>query len=99
MNTDPHVYLVSYDIADAKRLRRVFKTMRGFGDHLQYSVFLCVLSPLQRERMVGRLEELIHHGEDQVLIVPLGAAGAQRSWRMSTLGLPYVHPERCVRVF
>ena len=99
MNTDPHVYLVSYDIADPKRLRKVFKTMRGFGDHLQFSVFLCVLSPLQRERMERRLEDLIHHGEDQVLIVPLGAASADRSWRMTTLGLPYVHPERCVRIF
>ena len=32
-------YLVCYDIADDKRLRRVFKTMRGWGDHLQFSVF------------------------------------------------------------
>lgn len=34
-------YLVCYDVADDKRLRRVFKLMRGFGDHLQFSVFEC----------------------------------------------------------
>ena len=34
-------YLVCYDISDDKRLRKVFKTMRGYGDHLQYSVFEC----------------------------------------------------------
>ncbi len=34
-------YLVTYDIADEKRLRKVFKIMRGYGDHLQYSVFEC----------------------------------------------------------
>ncbi len=34
-------YLVCYDICDDKRLRKVFKVMRGFGDHLQYSVFEC----------------------------------------------------------
>ena len=28
-------YLVCYDICDDKRLRRVFKVMRDFGDHLQ----------------------------------------------------------------
>ena len=34
-------YLVCYDICDDKRLKKVFKAMRGFGDHLQYSVFEC----------------------------------------------------------
>jgi len=34
-------YLVCYDIADEKRLRKVFQTMRNWGDHLQYSVFEC----------------------------------------------------------
>ena len=34
-------YLICYDICDDKRLRKVFQTMRGFGDHLQFSVFEC----------------------------------------------------------
>jgi CRISPR-associated protein Cas2 len=34
-------YLVCYDIGDDKRLRRIFKTMRDFGDHPQYSIFEC----------------------------------------------------------
>ena len=37
-------YLVCYDICDDKRLRKVFQTMRGYGDHLQYSVFECQLT-------------------------------------------------------
>jgi len=32
-------YLVCYDITDDKRLRRVFKSCKNYGDHLQYSVF------------------------------------------------------------
>ncbi|MBL8857029.1 MAG: CRISPR-associated endonuclease Cas2 [Planctomycetes bacterium] len=67
-------YLVSYDIADPKRLRRVFKTMRGFGDALQLSVFRCILSAQEKTLMIGRLDEVIHHDEDQVLIVDLGPA-------------------------
>ncbi len=31
-------YLVCYDISDDKRLRRVFKAMRGYGDHLQAGI-------------------------------------------------------------
>ena len=39
-------YLVCYDIHDDKRLRRVYKAMRDFGDHLQYSVFECQFTPI-----------------------------------------------------
>ena len=39
-----NTYLVTYDVANDYRLRRVHKTMRGFGDHLQYSVFECQLT-------------------------------------------------------
>jgi CRISPR-associated protein Cas2 len=35
---DEHLYLVAYDIHDKKRLRRVFKLMKGFGQWLQLSV-------------------------------------------------------------
>ncbi len=34
-------YLVCYDVANDKRLRKVFKTCGNFGDHLQFSVFEC----------------------------------------------------------
>lgn len=37
-------YLVCDDISDEKRLRKVFQAMRGYGDHLQYSVFECQLT-------------------------------------------------------
>ena len=37
-------YLVCYDISNDRRLRKVFKTCRNYGDHLQYSVFECDLS-------------------------------------------------------
>lgn len=40
-----NTYLVCYDICDDKRLRQVFKTMRDFGDHLQYSIFECQFTP------------------------------------------------------
>ena len=29
-----NTFLVTYDIRDDKRLRKVFRTMRDFGDHL-----------------------------------------------------------------
>ena len=50
-------YLVSYDIADDKRLKQVFKVCKNYGNHLQYSVFECDLNPA--ERIIERAEGLL----------------------------------------
>ena len=41
-------YLVCYDVADDKRLRKVFKTCSNFGNHLQFSIFECDLNPSEK---------------------------------------------------
>jgi CRISPR-associated protein Cas2 len=64
--------IVAYDISDPKRLRKVFKTLKGFGQHLQLSVFRCDLTAAQRIRLVAQLGAVIHHDEDQVMFVDLG---------------------------
>ena len=65
-------YLVCYDIRDDKRLRRVFKTMKDWGDHLQYSVFECQFTPIDLARCRHELSEIINHAHDQVLFIDLG---------------------------
>ena len=87
-------FIVSYDISDPKRLRKVFKLMRGYGDHLQLSVFQCELSPSERIELAWRLAEIIHHGEDQVLFVNVGPVDGRGSSSITALGRPYTHPER-----
>ncbi len=67
-------YLVAYDIRDLRRLREVFTAMKGFGEHLQYSVFLCYLDGVEKAGMMLRLTGLIKHSEDSVAIVDLGEA-------------------------
>jgi CRISPR/Cas system-associated endoribonuclease Cas2 len=58
-------YLVCYDILDDKRLRKVFQLMRGFGDHLQFSIFECQFTPSDLVRCREALREVIHHDDDQ----------------------------------
>ncbi len=86
--------VVSYDISDPDRLRKVFKIMRGFGDHLQYSVFRCALSAQERVRLTSILSGVIDHNEDQVLFVELGPYDEQSQARYTTLGRAMVHPQR-----
>ncbi len=82
-------YLVCYDIADDKRLRKVFKTMRDFGDHLQYSIFECQFTPIDLARCWHVLGEIIKHNEDQVLFVDLGPSEGRGERVITALGIAY----------
>jgi CRISPR-associated protein Cas2 len=85
--------VVTYDICDPKRLRRVFKAMKGFGQHLQLSVFRCDLTEVERFQMIGVLQELIHHGEDQILLIDLGPSEG-RSHTVDSIGRPVIRERR-----
>ncbi|HUG11093.1 MAG TPA: CRISPR-associated endonuclease Cas2 [Opitutaceae bacterium] len=82
-------YIVSYDISDPKRLRQVFKTMRGWGDHLQLSVFECQLTRMDLAKLRAELADIIHHKEDQVLFVDLGPAEGRGDRVITALGRAY----------
>lgn len=66
-------YVVCYDIREPKRLRRVHKLMKAFGEAWQYSVFYCTLKAIDRVRMENALREILNLKQDQVLILDLGA--------------------------
>jgi CRISPR-associated protein Cas2 len=82
-------YLVCYDVADSKRLRRAFKVCCNFGDHLQYSVFECDLNLAEKVELETELSLVINHEEDQVLFVSLGPAEGRGDRVITALGLPY----------
>lgn len=74
MKSDEHLYVVTYDVGDPKRWRRVFKLMNGYGEWLQLSVFQCRLSRQRHAELVATLDEIIHHKDDHVILVDLGLA-------------------------
>jgi CRISPR-associated protein Cas2 len=82
-------FLVCYDICNDKRLRTVFKTMRDFGDHLQYSIFECQFTESDLIRCRHALSEIINHREDQVLFVDLGPVEGRGDRVIAALGKPY----------
>ena len=71
---EERVYIVAYDIANDRRWRRVFKTMHGFGEWLQLSIFQCRLSRRRRAELESRLRELVKTGDDHVLLIDVGPA-------------------------
>ena len=71
---DEHLYIVTYDISEPKRWRRVFSVMNGYGEWLQLSVFQCRMSRRRHADLVATLDELIVDDHDHVLMVDLGPA-------------------------
>jgi CRISPR-associated protein Cas2 len=75
---DEHLYIVTYDIADERRWRAIFKIMHGYGEWLQLSVFQCRLTRARATELEARLTATMHASEDHVMIVNVGPAeGAQ----------------------
>jgi CRISPR-associated protein Cas2 len=87
-------YVVTYDICDPKRLRKVYKLMLGWGEHLQLSVFQCELNHRELVELRGALARVIHHMEDQVLFVDVGPVEGRGSDSISALGKPYIDLDR-----
>ena len=73
--------LVSYDVrtsepGGAKRLRRVAKVCRNFGQRVQFSVFECLVDPAQWTRLRQALIDEIDPDSDSLRFYFLGT-----SWR------------------
>ena len=83
-----HLYIVVYDISDPKRWRKVFKVMNGYGAWVQLSVFQCRLSRQRHAELLARLDGVIDHGEDHVVLVDVGVADTVEP-RVVSLGKPF----------
>lgn len=70
-------YLISYDICNELRLRRVHAIVRDFAQPVQYSVFLGRLTQPHKAELTRRLTNVIHHDEDQILFFDLGKVEGQ----------------------
>ena len=73
--------LVSYDVrtsepGGARRLRRVAKVCRNFGQRVQFSVFECLVDPAQWVRWRQQLIDEIDEEADSLRFYFLGA-----NWR------------------
>ncbi len=65
-----HWHLITYDIRDPKRLRKVAKLLEGYGNRIQYSVFRCRLDQMALEKLHWELNRIMKE-EDDLLVIPL----------------------------
>ncbi|MCZ0735977.1 CRISPR-associated endonuclease Cas2 [Phreatobacter sp. AB_2022a] len=75
--------LVTYDVrtnepGGARRLRRVARACRDYGQRVQYSVFEIEVDPAQWTKLKARLEGLIDPARDSLRYYMLGANWQRR---------------------
>lgn len=66
------LYLITYDISDDKRRKKVSDLLEGYGVRVQYSVFECVLMKSKYDELRKRLKKRVKEG-DSVRFYPLSA--------------------------
>ena len=91
--------MICYDIADPKRLRYVYKIMKGYGSPMQYSVFRCNLSPRKFQTLLSMIEDVIDKEEDKVMIVDLGPSDGTWINRFTFMGITKPMVEEQVYIF
>ena len=90
---DEHLYIVTYDIADDKRWRRLFKLMHGYGEWLQLSVFQCRLTRMRHAELVQLIEGILHREKDHLLMLDIGPA-ENVQLRVLSIGKAFAPVER-----
>jgi len=71
--------VVSYDIGDDKRRRKVMKTLEDFGTRVQYSVFECRLLTPQIEKLKKSLRPFVREAQDTIRFYFIGAEDVGRT--------------------
>jgi CRISPR-associated protein Cas2 len=75
-------WLLAHDIADPKRLQKVWRLMRKEGMPLQYSVYLLHGNRQRVQALLDQLSTLIDHRADDLRVYPLGEN--TRLWGLGT---------------
>ncbi len=70
--------IVSYDVATdegrgQRRLRRIAKTCKDYGQRVQYSVFECIVDPAQWTKLREKLISEINPDKDSLRFYYLGS--------------------------
>ncbi len=89
MNPDQrHLFVVAYDIPNDRRRTKVANTLLGFGERLQYSVFLVSARPAKLVRLKDALSKIAVSTEDSIALFDLGVHVDKRVRRLvSFIGL------------
>ncbi|MCM1983649.1 CRISPR-associated endonuclease Cas2 [Lyngbya confervoides] len=65
------LYVITDDVPDDRRPKRVSDLLEGYGQRVQYSVFECILSERKYAELQQRLQGRVKLKEDSIRFYPL----------------------------
>ncbi len=65
------IYMICYDIADPKRLKKASHTLEDYGIRTQYSFFQCEISNEKAKELIKILLSIVDEKKDSLFIYPL----------------------------
>lgn len=86
-------WLVAYDIRDEWRLRQVHDVVRSYGFRLQYSLYVCDLTPIEKIGLLQDLRSVVNQVVDSVAFIDLGDTGPASTNRIQYMGNAAALPE------
>jgi CRISPR-associated protein Cas2 len=90
LRNDRRSFLCTYDVASDKagdkRRARLFDLLMDHGEHVQFSVFLCVLTKAEITRLNAAAEDILHRDQDQLLVIDLGPDGIDWTSGLTCVG-------------
>ena len=90
LRNDRRSFLCTYDVASDKagdkRRSRLFDLLLDHGEHVQFSVFLCVLTRAEVTRLKSQAETILHRDQDQLLLIDLGPDGIDWTEGLACIG-------------
>jgi CRISPR-associated protein Cas2 len=92
-------YLLAYDIREPRRLRRIHRLAKDFGEPLQYSVFVCDLTGVELLVLKTKLLATMNVREDSVGIFDLGAPATRGVECVEFIGIRRPLPDEMPRVW
>ncbi|WOQ16528.1 CRISPR-associated endonuclease Cas2 [Raineyella sp. W15-4] len=69
---DAHRYVIAYDITDDRRRSALATLLQGYGDRVQFSVFVIDSPAAGMVRLSDAIRQVIDGVQDSVLICDLG---------------------------
>ncbi len=80
------LWVVAYDIADDRQRTRLHKRLRGFGEAVQKSVFLCPLDSRRKARLEAMLQREPLEAGDRLDLFEVQEARALGADRLMAAG-------------
>jgi len=74
MSAERDFYVLTYDIADDKRRRKLAKLCEAVAERVQYSVFEAYLTPVELEKLIKKTGRWMKQEEDSLRVYYLCAS-------------------------